>query len=141
MKDNRSLLGLRDPKEPLTSFMHNVLAWRLGEACRAADPGGDLIDLGLSLLRELNEQGFDVIVRLPEKDVECDHQWIGRGTKSAFVTCAHAHCSAARMTKHHPESEKDTTLLAAQQAACDHEPQPFGGCGKCGAPLPEKDTK
>ena len=67
MKDNRSYLGFRDPKEPLTPSMDNVLAWRLGEACRAAKPGGDLIDHGLSLLHALHEQGFDVIVRLPEK--------------------------------------------------------------------------
>lgn len=39
------------------------------------------------------------------KDKECDHQWIGRSTKPAFVTCAH--CSAIRTTKYH-ESEKDT---------------------------------
>jgi hypothetical protein len=40
----------------------NVLAWRMGEACRAAarDPGGDLIDPGLVLLRELEARGCGV---------------------------------------------------------------------------------
>jgi len=65
-KDNRMFIGFRDQKEPLTSLCDNVLAWRMGEACRAAKSGGDLIDLGLSLLRELNEQGFDVVIKLPK---------------------------------------------------------------------------
>lgn len=39
----------------------NVGAWRLGEACRAAKPGGDLIDRGLSLLKELEARGYGVI--------------------------------------------------------------------------------
>jgi len=38
----------------------NFAAGRLGEAARAARPGGDLIDYGLSLLRQLQEQGFGV---------------------------------------------------------------------------------
>lgn len=47
--------------------MDNVYAWRLGEACRSAKPGGDYIDLGWSLLKELHARGFDVVprVRLP----------------------------------------------------------------------------
>ncbi|ARP89781.1 hypothetical protein CAL14_05350 [Bordetella genomosp. 9] len=41
----------------------NVIAWRLGEACRnaAKAPGGDYIDGGLSLLKELQEKGFGVV--------------------------------------------------------------------------------
>jgi hypothetical protein len=44
----------------------NVDAWRLGEAClaAAAKPGGDLIDTGLSLLKELEAKGYG-IARLP----------------------------------------------------------------------------
>lgn len=40
----------------------NVDAWRLGEACRAAmaKPGGDLIDTGLSLLKELEAKGYGI---------------------------------------------------------------------------------
>ena len=70
MKDQRFHLGLRDPEAPLTASMDNVHAWCLGEACNAAakEPAGDLIDRGLILLRELNEQGFDVVLRLPESE-------------------------------------------------------------------------
>ncbi|RQT08912.1 hypothetical protein DF035_00605 [Burkholderia contaminans] len=39
----------------------NVRAWRLGEACRAAKLGGDPIDHGLSLLKELQAKGFGVV--------------------------------------------------------------------------------
>lgn len=41
----------------------NVGAWRIGEACRkAADtPGGDYIDQGLVLLKELQANGYGVI--------------------------------------------------------------------------------
>lgn len=45
---------------PLTSSMDNVLASRMGRAARKARPGGDSIDFGLSLLRELNSMGFEV---------------------------------------------------------------------------------
>jgi hypothetical protein len=40
----------------------NVNAWRLGEACRRAseNPGGDYIDGGLSLLKELEARGYGV---------------------------------------------------------------------------------
>jgi hypothetical protein len=40
----------------------NVNAWRLGEACRRASehPGGDYIDHGLSLLKELEARGYGV---------------------------------------------------------------------------------
>lgn len=38
----------------------NVTCWRLGEAARGAKPGGDLIDHGLSLLQQLQKQGFGV---------------------------------------------------------------------------------
>lgn len=44
----------------------NVGAWRLGEACRAAKPGGDPIDHGLSLLKELQAKGYGV-VELPSE--------------------------------------------------------------------------
>jgi hypothetical protein len=43
--------------------MNNQYAWRLGEAARAAKPGGDLIDHGWSLARELHERGFDIVPR------------------------------------------------------------------------------
>lgn len=41
----------------------NVEAWRLGEACRKASltPGGDPIDHGLALLRDLQDKGFGVV--------------------------------------------------------------------------------
>ena len=39
----------------------NVGAWKLGEACRHAKPGGDPIDHGLSLLKELQDRGYGVI--------------------------------------------------------------------------------
>ena len=39
----------------------NVGAWRLGEAYRAAKLGGDPIDHGLSLLKELQAKGFGVV--------------------------------------------------------------------------------
>ena len=43
--------------------MNNLYAWRLGEAARAAKPGGDLIDYGWSIARELHERGFDIVPR------------------------------------------------------------------------------
>ncbi len=45
---------------PLTTMMDNVLAYRMGQAARKAQPGGDGIDFGLSLLTELNRMGFEV---------------------------------------------------------------------------------
>ena len=48
----------------------NVLAWRLGEACRTAadDPKcGDFIDRGLILLRELQVKGFGIVL-LEDRD-------------------------------------------------------------------------
>ena len=39
----------------------NVGAWRIGEACSKAEPGGDWIDHGLSLLQKLQEKGYGVI--------------------------------------------------------------------------------
>ncbi|ABN88248.1 hypothetical protein BH02_3794 [Burkholderia pseudomallei] len=39
----------------------NIGAWRLGEACRAAKAGGDLIDRGLSLLKELQDRGYGIV--------------------------------------------------------------------------------
>lgn len=68
MKDNRPFLGLRDPKAPIDSGCDNVIASRLYQAMHLAlaHRGGDSIDAGLALLKELNEQGFDVVVRLPD---------------------------------------------------------------------------
>lgn len=43
--------------------MNNQYAWRLGEAARAAKPGGDLIDLGWSIAREIHNRGFDIVPR------------------------------------------------------------------------------
>jgi hypothetical protein len=43
--------------------MNNTYAWRLGEAVQKARPGGDLINLGWSLARELHERGFDIVPR------------------------------------------------------------------------------
>lgn len=43
--------------------MDNVYAWRLGECARNAQPGGDPIDHGWSLLKLLHAKGFDVVVR------------------------------------------------------------------------------
>lgn len=53
---------------PLTASMQNTLAWRLGSvATNAGDTKrsdvGDPIDRGLILLRLLNEQGFDLVLR------------------------------------------------------------------------------
>mgnify|MGYP001209363115 CR=1 FL=1 len=43
--------------------MDNVYAWRLGEAAMKAEPGGDLIDRGWSLVKLLHERGFDIVPR------------------------------------------------------------------------------
>jgi hypothetical protein len=43
--------------------MNNLYAFRLGEAARAAKAGGDAIDLGWSLARELHARGFDIVPR------------------------------------------------------------------------------
>ena len=50
---------------PLCSLCNNVLASRLGNACNKANKqrAGDSIDRGLSLLKELNNLGFDVVER------------------------------------------------------------------------------
>lgn len=45
----------------LNAAVDNVLCSRLAAAARAARPGGDSIDHGLSLLAELQRQGFGVI--------------------------------------------------------------------------------
>jgi hypothetical protein len=45
------------------NVMNNLYAFRLGEAARAAKPGGDAIDLGWSLARELHARGFDIVPR------------------------------------------------------------------------------
>lgn len=38
----------------------NAHAWRLGEAFSATKPGGDCIDAGLGLLKQLEKRGFGV---------------------------------------------------------------------------------
>ncbi|GAA0585612.1 hypothetical protein ACFQH5_13460 [Halomonas salifodinae] len=43
--------------------MDNVIASLLGKAAKASRPGGDSIDHGWSLLKELHARGFDVTVR------------------------------------------------------------------------------
>lgn len=43
--------------------MDNAYAWRLGEAASKSKPGGDYIDHGWSLLKELHARGFDVVPR------------------------------------------------------------------------------
>lgn len=43
--------------------MDNVYAWQLGEAAAKSKPGGDYIDRGWSLLKELHSRGFDVVPR------------------------------------------------------------------------------
>lgn len=43
--------------------MDNVYAFRLGEAARSSKPGGDAIDHGWSLAKELHARGFDIVPR------------------------------------------------------------------------------
>jgi hypothetical protein len=45
----------------LDAAADNVLCSRIAEAARAARPGGDSIDHGLSLMAELRRQGFGLI--------------------------------------------------------------------------------
>jgi hypothetical protein len=40
---------------------NNIGAWRIGEACCAAKPGGDYIDHGLSLLQQLQMRGYGIV--------------------------------------------------------------------------------
>ena len=56
-------LGWLPPQKVLTykNQPSNVGAWKLGEACRHAKPGGDPIDHGLSLLKELQDRGYGVV--------------------------------------------------------------------------------
>lgn len=57
-------LGWTPPPAKVLTYKNqpgNVGAWRLGEACRHAKPGGDPIDHGLSLLKELQDRGYGVI--------------------------------------------------------------------------------
>lgn len=67
MKDNRPFIGFRPLDKPLDASMDNVLASRLADALMNASlrPGGDSIDQGLALLKELNRHGFDVIIKAP----------------------------------------------------------------------------
>lgn len=48
----------------------NVIAWRFGEACSKARPGGDYIDHGLSLLQQLQEKGYGITAILNEQGVK-----------------------------------------------------------------------
>ncbi len=43
--------------------MDSVYALRLSKAVKSAEPGGDFIDHGWSILKQLHAQGFDVYVR------------------------------------------------------------------------------
>lgn len=43
--------------------MNNLYAYRLGQAASETKPGGDFIDRGWSLLKELHSRGFDVVPR------------------------------------------------------------------------------
>ncbi|MBM2769878.1 hypothetical protein [Burkholderia anthina] len=66
--------GLTDEQRGVLTYVNqpdNVGAWRLGEACRAAKAGGDPIDHGLSLLKELQDRGYGVIALL-EGDKHAD---------------------------------------------------------------------
>ncbi|MGM5018746.1 hypothetical protein [Tardiphaga sp. 367_B4_N1_1] len=44
-------------------MMNNLYAQRLGRAAKDAQPGGDLIDHGWSLVKELHKHGFDIVPR------------------------------------------------------------------------------
>lgn len=48
----------------------NVIAWRFGEACSKARPGGDYIDHGLSLLQQLQEKGYGITAIPNEQGVK-----------------------------------------------------------------------
>lgn len=58
----------KQERNELTAAMDNALAWRLGEIAREAmmNPGGDLIDTGLNLLRLLNERDFHIYYTGPK---------------------------------------------------------------------------
>ena len=43
--------------------MDNLYAYRLSEAIKKAQPGGDMIDHGWSLVKVLDAAGFDVVPR------------------------------------------------------------------------------
>lgn len=61
-------LALREPMMTYTvNQPNNANARTLGEACRMAAeaPGGDYIDQGLQLLRELESRGFGVVKLKP----------------------------------------------------------------------------
>jgi len=45
--------------------MDNVYAFRLARAAKHAEPGGDYIDYGWSLLKALHNAGFDIVPREP----------------------------------------------------------------------------
>jgi hypothetical protein len=65
--DLSSDMGFRNGPVTYANQPDNLIAWRLGEACRKAadDPNcGDYIDRGLILLRELEARGLG-IVRIP----------------------------------------------------------------------------
>lgn len=55
-------MGNQKEEKILTKWSGNIFMMRLGRAARDAseDKGGDLIDYGLSLLNQLNKQGFEV---------------------------------------------------------------------------------
>lgn len=73
----------------------NVAASRMGGACRNAQPGGDSIDHGLSLLKELQACGFGIVSLDPSspegihpasptpEEERSNPELSGRGTRSA----------------------------------------------------------
>ena len=41
--------------------MNSSYAYQISKACNAAQPGGDFIDHGWSLVKELHKAGFDIV--------------------------------------------------------------------------------
>lgn len=59
-------------RKPFT-YQHQpriIGAWRLGEACSKARPGGYYIDTGLSLLQQLQIRGYGVVPVAALRDAE-----------------------------------------------------------------------
>lgn len=57
----------------------NLGAWRIGEACRKAarSPGGDYIDGGLGLLKELQAKGYGIVALTPAAPEQAEQQYLG----------------------------------------------------------------
>lgn len=90
----------------------NVEAWRLGEACARAKPGGDYIDGGLSLLRELHARGYGIV----------------RVHPLAAAPAAEDSAEAAGTARHHEEVMSSDPGRPAEDDAVDRgevvEPSP-----------------